>query len=132
MEGILVLVSALVVNVATSLIKNVRMTSKQKGSVALGTSAVAGLAAAWIQNGGFDTGDFAQTAVLVFGASQAIYSFILRGTPADEIMLKAFGGTKQPVKVANELFAAVAKAAEEVNKKPVKKAPAKKATKPKA
>ena len=93
------------------------------------SSAVAGFLAALIQ-GDLNTGDFAQTAVLVFGASQAIYSFILKGTPADKIMLAAFGGTNQSVKLANDVFAEVAKAVEET-KKTVKKAPAKKA-KPKA
>lgn len=125
MEGIIVMVAALAVNISTSLIKNVRMNSKQKGLVALATSAVAGLAAAWVQNGGFDTGDFAQTAFLVFGASQAIYSFILKGTPADEILLKAFGGMNQSVKTATDAFDALAKVAGEISTAK-KKAPAKK------
>jgi len=134
MEGIVVLVAALAVNVATSLIKNVKMTTKQKGSVALATSVVAGLAASFV-NGDFNTGNFAQTAVLVFGASQAIYSFILRGTPADAIMLKAFGGTKVNIKSVSNLVSAVesvvsesSKATKKVStrKSPAKKAPAKK------
>lgn len=131
MEGIVVMVAALVVNLSTSLIKNIRMNSKQKSLVALATSALAGFAATWVQEGGFDTGNFAQTAFLVFGASQAIYSFILKGTPADEILLKTFGGMNQPVKTATEAFEAISKLASEVSdgKKKVstkKKAPAKK------
>lgn len=129
MEGIVVMVAALAVNLSTSLIKNVKMTSKQKGSVALATSALAGLAAT-LASGDFNTGEFAQTAILVFGASQAIYSFVLKGTPADQILLKAFGGTNQSVKVANDLFDSLSKVAGEVSKstKPkAKKTTAKKA-----
>lgn len=130
MEGIVVLVAALAVNVATSLIKNVNMTSKQKGMVALVTSALAGAASTFV-NGDFNTGDFAQTAVLVFGASQAIYAFILKGTPADFVLLKAFNGTKVNIKAVGNLVKAVedvatetAKATKKVSTK--KKAPAKK------
>ncbi len=115
MEGIVVLVAALLVNVATSLIKNVNMSSKQKGTVALVTSVLAGLAASFV-NGDFNTGNFAQTAVLVFGASQAIYSFILKGTSADAIMLKAFNGTKVNVNAVSNLVSAVENVVTEANK----------------
>jgi hypothetical protein len=135
MDGIIIFIASLVVIVATSLIKTVRMSTKQKSTVAVATSAVAGLATAWINSGGdLAGGDALQSAVLVFGASQAIYNFILKGTPADEILEKSFGGgnksAEQAKQFANLLsdIAATNKPAK-AKKTTAKKAPAKKPAK---
>lgn len=133
MDGIIVFIASLVVIVATSLIKTVRMSTKQKSTVALATSGVAGLATAWFQSGGdLAGGDALQSAVLVFGASQAIYNFILKGTPADAILEKSFGGgnksAEQAKQFANLLsdIAATNKPKPKAKKTTAKKAPAKK------
>jgi hypothetical protein len=129
MDGIIVFIASLVVIVATSLIKTVRMSSKQKSTIALATSGVAGLATAWIQSGGdLAGGDAIQSAVLVFGASQAIYNFILKGTPIDEILEKSFGGGNKAVAQAKGLADLLSDIAETTKPK-AKKAPVKKAAK---
>ena len=98
MDGLVIFGASLVTIVATSLIKTVRMSAKTKSTLALVTSAVAGIATAWIQSGAsLFSGDSLQSAMLVFGTSQAIYNLVLKGTPADAILEKSFGGGNKSV-----------------------------------
>ncbi len=125
MDGIVIFIASVVTIVATSAIKTVRMSAKQKSTVAIATSAVTGFATALIQSGGdLTAGDFTQTLFLVFGASQAIYTFVMKGTSADKILEHAFGGGNKTVASATKLIAALEEAAKEA--KPAKKATVKK------
>jgi hypothetical protein len=122
MDGLVIFGASLVTIVATSLIKTVRMSAKTKSTLALVTSAVAGIATAWIQSGAsLFSGDSLQSAMLVFGTSQAIYNLVLRGTPADAILEKSFGGGNKSVAQATSDIA-------KTNKPTAKKTTAKKAT----
>lgn len=133
MDGLVIFGASLVTIIATSLIKTVRMSAKAKSTTALITSAVAGVATAWIQSGAsLFSGDSLQSAMLVFGTSQAIYNLVLKGTPADAILEKSFGGGNKSVAQAASmasLLSEIAKTEKPAAKKPVaKKAPAKKTT----
>ena len=98
MDGLVIFIASLVTIVATSAIKTVRMSGKTKSTLALVTSGVAGIATAWIQSGGsLLSGESLQSAMLVFGTSQAIYNLVLKGTPADTILEKSFGGGNKSV-----------------------------------
>jgi len=98
MDGLVIFGASLVTIVATSLIKTVRMSAKTKSTLSLVTSAIAGIATAWIQSGAsLFSGDSLQSAMLVFGTSQAIYNLVLKGTPADAILEKSFGGGNKSV-----------------------------------
>lgn len=80
MFGILVFVTALVVIVATSLLKTVTFSDKTKSAIALGVSIVGGAVAAVIENGGFDNfvgAGLVGTILIVYGLATAIYKLIL-------------------------------------------------------
>lgn len=127
MDGLVIFVASLVTIVATSLIKTVRMSPKTKSTLALVTSAVAGIATAWIQSGAsLLSGDSLQSAMLVFGTSQAIYNLVLKGTPADAILEKSFGGGNKSVAQAASMASLLSDIAK-TNKPAAKKAPVKKA-----
>lgn len=133
MDGLVIFGASLVTIIATSLIKTVRMSAKAKSTTALITSAVAGVATAWIQSGAsLFSGDSLQSAMLVFGTSQAIYNLVLKGTPADAILEKSFGGGNKSVAQAASmasLLSEIVKTEKPAAKKPAaKKAPVKKTT----
>jgi hypothetical protein len=133
MDGLVIFGASLVTIIATSLIKTVRMSAKAKSTTALITSAVAGVATAWIQSGAsLFSGDSLQSAMLVFGTSQAIYNLILKGTPADAILEKSFGGGNKSVAQAASmasLLSEIGKTSKPAPKKKTeKKAPVKKTT----
>lgn len=87
MTGLLVFVFAVVVVLATSLFKNVDMSSRVKNVIAAALSVAGGAITAGI-DAGWDFSSFAATDVLttvllVYGAAQAIYQFVLKGTQVD-------------------------------------------------
>lgn len=87
MEGIAVAIAAAVVVVVTSLFKRVDMSTKVKTFIATVVSAATALLADFASRGwsfdGYTGADILGTSVLVFGASQLIYKFIMEGTAAD-------------------------------------------------
>jgi hypothetical protein len=122
MDGIVIFGASLVTIIATSLIKTVKMSSKAKSTTALLTSAVAGIATAWIQtDASLFSGDALQSAMLVFGTSQAIYSLVLKGTPADAILAKSFGGGNKSVNQALSMATLLSEIGKNEPKKTVKK-----------
>jgi len=96
--GIIVLVAALLVVSGTSLLKAVDMSNRWKNTIAVVLSAVAGAATVFIENG-MDFSSLAgesilQTALLVYGASQIFYNFILKGTGVEaKLADSGFHGT---------------------------------------
>jgi hypothetical protein len=128
MDGLVIFGASLVTIIATSLIKTVRMSAKAKSTTALITSAVAGIATAWIQSGAsLFSGDSLQSAMLVFGTSQAIYNLVLKGTPADAILEKSFGGGNKSVAQAASMASLLSEIGKTTKSAP-KKTTAKKAT----
>lgn len=128
MDGLVIFGASLVTIIATSLIKTVRMSAKAKSTTALITSAVAGIATAWIQSGAsLFSGDSLQSAMLVFGTSQAIYNLVLKGTPADAILEKSFGGGNKSVAQAASMASLLSEIGK-TSKSAPKKTTAKKAT----
>jgi len=87
MTGLIVLVVAVAVVLATSLFKNVDMSDKVKNLIATLLSVVGGVVTVLGTNGwdfsGFDGGDVLGTVLIVYGAAQLIYNFILKGTQVD-------------------------------------------------
>ena len=80
MFGIIVFVTALVVILATSLIKNVTFSTRTKSLIAVIVSVVAGAVAAVIENGGFDNFEAAGlvgTILMVYAVATVIYKIIL-------------------------------------------------------
>ena len=87
MTGLIVLGVAVLVVLATSLFKNVDMSSRAKNVIATVLSVVGGVLTVVGTNGwdfsGFSGGDVLGTVLIVYGAAQAIYQFILKGTQVD-------------------------------------------------
>ena len=87
MTGLIVLIVAVLVVLATSLFKNVNMSDKVKNLIATVLSVVGGVVTVLGTNGwdftGFDGGDVLGTVLIVYGASQLIYNFILKGTQVE-------------------------------------------------
>jgi len=87
MTGLIVLVVAVAVVLATSLFKNVDMSDKVKNLIATILSVVGGVVTVLGTNdwsfSGFDGGDVLGTVLIVYGAAQLIYNFILKGTQVD-------------------------------------------------
>jgi hypothetical protein len=87
MTGLIVLVVSVLVVLATSLFKNVDMSSRVKNVIATVLSVIGGVLTVVGTNGwdfsGFDGGDVLGTVLIVYGAAQAIYQFILKGTQVD-------------------------------------------------
>lgn len=88
MVGIIVFAVAILVVLATSLIKNVNMSDKAKNLIATVLSVIGGSLTVVGTNGwdftGFDGGDVLGTVLIVYGAAQAIYQFILKNTSVEE------------------------------------------------
>lgn len=87
MTGIIVLVVAVLVVLATSLFKNVEMSDKAKNLIATVLSVIGGVVTVLGTNDwsfdGFNGGDVLGTVLIVYGAAQLIYNFILKGTQVD-------------------------------------------------
>lgn len=88
MEGIVVFVVAVLVVLGTSLIKNVEMSDKTKNGIAVVLSVIAGIATD-LSTRAFDFStyqglDILGTVLIIYGASQLIYKFIMEDTPVDE------------------------------------------------
>jgi hypothetical protein len=87
MEGLIVFAVSAVVVFATSLFKNVDMSSRIKNVIATVLSTVGGITTALGTNGwdfsGFDGGDVLANVLIIYGAAQALYQFILKGTEVD-------------------------------------------------
>ena len=80
MLGVLVFITAIVVVIATSILKNVDMTNTQKNTIATVVSVIGGAVTVVIENGGFEnflSGGLMATVLVVYGAAQLIYKFIL-------------------------------------------------------
>lgn len=80
MFGVIVFVTAIIVIVATSLLKSVDFSDKTKSLIAAGVSILGGGVAAVIENGGFDnftTAGLMGTILIVYGLATAIYKIIL-------------------------------------------------------
>lgn len=96
MIGILVFAFAVVVVLATSLFKNVDMSSRTKNLIAAVLSVVGGAVAAGIQSewdfASYGTTDLLETVLLVYGAAQAMYQFLLKDTRADAVLEAAGTG----------------------------------------
>lgn len=88
---------AVAVVLLTSLFKNVDWSDKVKNLVAVVFSVVGGAVSVWL-SGGFDGAvDVLQTSLLVYGASQLLYAFILKGTKPETALANVNvlgGGTK--------------------------------------
>jgi hypothetical protein len=86
---------AVAVVLLTSLFKNVEWSDKVKNLVAVVFSVVGGAVSVWL-SGGFDGAvDVLQTSLLVYGASQLLYAFILKGTTPEAALanVSVFGGS---------------------------------------
>lgn len=85
--GIVIFASIVAVVVLTSLFKNVDMSAKVKNSIAVIISVVAGvltdLAGRNFDFGSYAAADILGTALIIYGASQLVYTFIMKGTAAD-------------------------------------------------
>lgn len=88
MTGIIVFAVALLVVLATSVIKTVDMSSKTKNLIATVLSVLGGGLTVIGTEGwdfsGFSGADVLSTVLIVYGAAQAIYQFILKGTSVEE------------------------------------------------
>ena len=87
MTGLIVFGVAVLVVLATSLFKNVDMSSKVKNVIATVLSVVGGVVTVLGTNGwdfnSFNAGDVLGTVLIVYGAAQLLYQFILKGTRVD-------------------------------------------------
>lgn len=121
------------VTLLTSLFKSVKLSKKQKTSIAAGLSILAGFASVAFVSGDFSPTNLAANAVSIFGASQAIYQFILNGTGLNKKLtdVSLFGSSTSDIEVIVAEVEKTAKAAKAVKKaaKPaVKKTTLKKKT----
>lgn len=99
MTGIIVFVVVVAIVFATSLIKNVGMSDKVKAGIAAVLSVIAGVIVD-LSTHGFDFGTYAAadilgTVLVIYGASQAIYQFILKDSSLDA-KLESVGSTPEP------------------------------------
>lgn len=79
----LILGFVVAVVLATSLIKHIDWSPKQKNLVAVVLSTIGAALSVIIAKGGLDallTADLLESVVLVYGGSQALYNFVLHGT----------------------------------------------------
>ena len=78
--GLMILITAVVVVIATSLLKSVNFSTKTKSLIAVIVSTIAGGVAAFIESGGweaFNDAGLIGTVLMVYGLATAIYQFIL-------------------------------------------------------
>lgn len=111
-------VLSLGVTLLTSLFKSVKFSKKQKTSIAAVLSILAGVASVALVSGDFSLENLAANAVSIFGASQAIYQFILNGTGLNKKLTEVnlFGSNTSNVEVIVTEVEKVAKAAKTVKK----------------
>jgi hypothetical protein len=87
LTGLIVFGVAVLVVLATSLFKNVDMSSRVKNVVATVLSVIGGVVTTLGTNGwdfsSFTAGDVLGTVLIVYGAAQLLYQFILKGTQVD-------------------------------------------------
>lgn len=88
METLIVFITALLVVAATSLLKNVQFSHKVKHAVAtvvalIGAGVAAFFTGDWQQA---NPADLSQLAFAVYGSSQLLYNFILKGTRVNETL----------------------------------------------
>lgn len=86
-EGIIILVAIIGVVLMTSLFKTVNMSTKTKTAIATVLSVVGGVITD-LSAKGFDVSQYAgvnilTAALVVYGGSQLIYNFIMKGTSVD-------------------------------------------------
>lgn len=89
MIAILITVASILVVLTTSILKNVSMSGKTKNLVATGVSLVAGAITAFIEAGSLDAltaGGVLSTVLLVYGAGQLVYKFLLAPSGFDEVL----------------------------------------------
>jgi hypothetical protein len=87
MVGFIVFGVIIAIVLATSLIKNVKMSDRAKNLIAVVLSTFAGVIID-LQTHGFDFGSYALqdvlgTVLVIYGGSQAVYNFVLKGTAAE-------------------------------------------------
>ena len=113
-------VLSLAVTLLTSLFKNAKLSKKQKSSIAAGLSIVAGAVSVAISSGDYSPQNLAANMVAVFGASQAMYVFVLNGTGLNTKLTdtRLFGKNQL---VADIVAAQVEEVAKEAVKAPAKK-----------
>lgn len=87
MEGLIVFGVAVLVVLATSLFKNVDMSDKLKNTIATVLSVIGGVVTVLGTNDwnfdSFGAGDVLGTVLIVYGAAQLLYHFLLKGTQVD-------------------------------------------------
>lgn len=103
LTGLIVFGVAVLVVLGTSLIKNVNMSDKVKNLIATVLSVVGGVVTVlgthnWDFNA-FEAGDVLGTVLIVYGAAQLIYQFILKGTSVEAKLedTKVVGGNNADV-----------------------------------
>lgn len=103
LTGLIVFGVAVLVVLGTSLIKNVNMSDKVKNLIATVLSVVGGVVTVlgthnW-DFGAFEAGDVLGTVLIVYGAAQLIYQFILKGTSVEAKLedTKVVGGNNADV-----------------------------------
>lgn len=98
LTGLVIFGSIVAVVVLTSLFKNVSMGAKAKNAIAVVVSSVAGVLTD-LSGRNFDFGSYAAadilgTALIIYGASQLVYNFIMKGTAADAKLEDTFSGSE--------------------------------------
>ena len=123
-------VLSLAVTLLTSLFKTVRLTKKQKASIAGALSIVAGIASVAVSSGDFSPANLAANTITIFGASQAFYQFILNGTGLNKTITNKnlFGSHQAAVEEAATNIEVIAKEVAKPKAAPAKKTAAKKTT----
>ncbi len=82
----------------TSLFKNVNWSDKSKNLLATVFSVIGGALTVILTKGGVDavlSASIIESALLVYGGSQALYGFILKGTTLEQKMAEVGSGTKE-------------------------------------
>lgn len=84
--GLIVLISAVLVVLGTSLLKHCNWSVARKTAIASALSAVGGIVTVLATNewnvNNFATADVLETVILVYGSAQLIYNFIIKGFSA--------------------------------------------------
>lgn len=86
MLAIITLIAAIIVVIATSVLKNVEMSKNQKNLIATVVSIVAGSVAAVVESGGVDNitaGGIMGAVLIVYGSAQLVYKFLLPDSVED-------------------------------------------------
>lgn len=94
---VLTIAFVFVVNLLTSLIKNVHWDWRGKAALAAALSTIGGVLALYLTGGvdAFTTSALFTTITSVFGTSQLIYQFIMRGSPVEEKLANSLNKPKE-------------------------------------